>query len=213
MKAILTILLILALTLASCGEPTQNNELTDGENDQGIVSSSNDNAASNTDAPETKDPNAVVIDIPDTKDSAVVIELPKIEYECKLDNGVNITLGSNADEAVKSLIDALGEALDFMEAPSCVHPGNDKVYTFEGFTVTTSPDANGDEYVAELSFLSDSVGFDNGIMIGSSESDVTASFGSEFEESFGVRKYSLDGATLTIIFSDDAVSAMSVSAE
>ncbi len=209
MKAILPLLLILALTLASCGEPTQNNDLTVGENDQGIVSSSNDDASS-----DTKDPNAVVIDIPaDTKDSAVVIELPKSEYECKLDNGVNITLGSNADEAVKALTDALGEALDFMEAPSCVHPGNDKVYTFEGFTVTTSPDANGDEYVAELSFLSDSVGFDNGIMIGSSESDVTASFGSEFEESFGVRKYSLDGATLTIIFSDDAVSAMSVSAE
>lgn len=205
MKKLLPILIILALAIVSCGESAQDNDLsTSGENDQKEVSSSQEDESSDT----TSNSLSVVIDLPETSS-----DVPSEGYECVLDNGAALTIGSSADEAIKALTDLLGEAIDFMEAPSCVHPGNDKVYTFDGFTVTTSPDANGDEYVSELSFLSDAVGFENGIMIGSLESDVTSSFGSDFEEKFGVRKYSLSGAVLTITFTDDAVSALSVSAE
>ncbi len=134
-----------------------------------------------------------------------------VTYDCRLDNGVTVTIGAKAGDVLEALTAKLGKELDYMEAPSCVHPGSDKVYTFDGFSVTSSPDADGNEYIAELTFLSDSAAFENGVMIGSSEADVTAAFGKDFEEKFGVRKYSIDGVLLTITFTDGAVTAMSVS--
>ncbi len=193
--------MILALCLAGCAEApveSQYPETTPG-NANGEVTTSSDKSAETTvsdDSGTTK-----------TSKSAEKSE----PYDCVLDNGVTVTIGAKAADSIKALTDKLGKEIDFMEAASCVHPGNDKVYTFEGFTVTTSPDAKGDEYVAELSFLSDAVGFENGIMIGSSEEDVTAAFGDKYEEKFGVRKYSVNGVTITFTFTDKAVSALSVS--
>ena len=42
------------------------------------------------------------------------------EYPVTLDNGKTITINGAADAAIS----ALGEHIDFMEAPSCVHDGN-----------------------------------------------------------------------------------------
>lgn len=142
-----------------------------------------------------------------------VVDAPvNAAYDVELDCGVTVTIGAEAVGELKKLTDKLGKETDFMEAPSCVHPGNDKVYTFDGFTVTSSPDANGNEYIAEVTFTSDAVGFSNGVMIGSPDVDVTEAFGKDFEEKFGVRTYSTNGVKLTFTFTDGAASAISVSA-
>ncbi|MBE6613297.1 MAG: hypothetical protein E7632_12485, partial [Ruminococcaceae bacterium] len=106
-----------------------------------------------------------------------------------LDSGAVIVIGGAANDTVSKL----GDHIDYMEAPSCVHEGSDKVYTYDGYTVTTSPDAAGNEYVAELALTSDVVALDNGVYIGCTLDEVKAAFGDSFEESFGVCKFTLDG--------------------
>ena len=132
-------------------------------------------------------------------------------YNCKLDNGVTIVIGSVAETAIATLTDTVGEYVDYMEAPSCVHEGSDKVYTYDGFMVSSSPAADGSEFITDVTFTSDAVGLDNGIMIGSSGDDVTAAFGENFEEQFGARKYVSGDITLTITLSDNIVTSMSIS--
>ena len=132
-------------------------------------------------------------------------------YSLKLDNGVTIVIGSDAETAIATLTDTVGEYVDYMEAPSCVHEGSDKVYTYDGFMVSSSPAADGSEFITDVTFTSDAVGLDNGIMIGSSGDDVTAAFGENFEEQFGVRKYVSGDITLTITLSDNIVTSMSIS--
>ena len=126
-------------------------------------------------------------------------------YTCVFDNGISVKLGSPAADALA----ALGDYSDMMEAPSCVHEGFDRVYTYSGlYTVLTSPDAAGNEYVAEISLLSDLVALDvNGayLMIGSAEGDIKAAFGDPAEDAFGVQKYSIDGANVTVTIDGGAV--------
>lgn len=195
------IVLALALTLlTSCGS-TPASDSSDSAADTGDQSAEVTTSAPDTDAPEVTTAAA---------DTTAAVK-SDATFECKLDIGVTVIVGAKADDIIKSLTDALGEPLDYMEAPSCVHEGTDRVYTFDGFTVSTSPDASGTEYVTELSLLSDAVALENDIMIGSPSDDVTAALGSDFEEKFGVRKYSLDGISISITFTDDAVTAFSVS--
>ena len=126
------------------------------------------------------------------------------EYPVTLDNGKTITINGAADAAIS----ALGEHIDFMEAPSCVHDGNDKVYTYDGCTVTTSPDAGGNQYVAELSLISDVVALDNGLYIGCTLAEAKKAFGEEFTESFGVLKYELPGVTISVVAEGDTVTGI-----
>jgi hypothetical protein len=127
-------------------------------------------------------------------------------YTCVFDNGISIKLGSPAADALA----VLGDYSDMMEAPSCVHEGFDRVYTYAGlYTVLTSPDASGAEYIAEISLLSDLVALDVSgtyLMIGSAESDIKAAFGDPAEDAFGVQKYNLDGANLTVTVDGGVVS-------
>ncbi|MBO6053030.1 MAG: hypothetical protein J6Q17_04780 [Clostridia bacterium] len=113
-------------------------------------------------------------------------------YTVKLDNGISITLGAVADDTLA----ALGEPSDVMEAPSCIHTGNDYVYTYSGrFTVTTQPDAAGRERITEITFLSDTIAMtENGtsVMIGSDASVADAAFGEPFESSGGINRYFAD---------------------
>ncbi|MBE6659246.1 MAG: hypothetical protein E7604_12505 [Ruminococcaceae bacterium] len=126
-------------------------------------------------------------------------------YTCVFDNGITLKLGSPAADALA----ALGDYSDMMEASSCVHEGFDRVYTYAGlYTVLTSPDAQGKEYVAEISLLSDLVALDAGgayLMIGSAEADIKAAFGDPVEDAFGVQKYNLDGANVTVTVDGGAV--------
>ncbi|MCR5681573.1 MAG: hypothetical protein K6G29_03900 [Clostridiales bacterium] len=113
-------------------------------------------------------------------------------YTVKLDNGVSITLGAVADDTLA----ALGEPSDVMEAPSCIHTGTDRVYTYSGrLTLTTQPDAAGRDRITEITFLSDAVAMtENGtsVMIGSDASAADAAFGEPYESSGGISRYFAD---------------------
>lgn len=201
MKQTISLLLIAALAAAmvSCGGET----------------GSPSDTASDTTGSDTQTP--TVTETQPTGETAAVTEAvteapeqqttPAVDgYTCVFDNGVTVKLGSPAADALA----ALGDYSDMMEAPSCVHEGFDRVYTYAGlYTVLTSPDASGAEYIAEISLLSDLVALDVSgtyLMIGSAESDIKAAFGDPAEDAFGVQKYNLDGANLTVTVDGGVVS-------
>lgn len=202
MKKILSLLLITALTASviSCGD-SGTADTTDG-------------TGNSTDAPVTE--NITDDNGGDAADTAAATEAvteaptpasPAADgYTCVFDSGISVKLGSPAADALA----LLGDYSDMMEAPSCVHEGYDRVYTYAGlYTVLTSPDASGAEYVAEISLLSDLVALEAGgnfLMIGSPETDIKAAFGDPAEDAFGVQKYNLDGAIVTVTVDGGVVS-------
>ena len=128
-------------------------------------------------------------------------------YTITLDSGLIFKLGDTYDYASANL----GEPVDILEAPNCIREGNDTVYTYNGYSIMTSPDGNGGYFLADFTLLSDAVAFDNGITIGSTAADVDAAYGTDFLDSFGVRTYVLPGASVSIVFNDDTVSAITFS--
>ena len=198
MKKTLSLLLLAALTasMLSCGNDSTTSDSTD--------------SVSGT--PDTAVTEAAVIDgetaaVTEAQTEAPAQNTPAVDgYTCVFDNGISVKLGSPAADALA----VLGDYSDMMEAPSCVHEGFDRVYTYAGlYTVLTSPDASGAEYIAEISLLSDLVALDVSgtyLMIGSAESDIKAAFGDPAEDAFGVQKYNLDGANLTVTVDGGVVS-------
>ena len=198
MKKTLSLLLLAALTasMLSCSNDSTTPDTTD--------------SVSGT--PDTAVTEAAVIDgetaaVTEAQTEAPAQNTPAVDgYTCVFDNGISIKLGSPAADALA----VLGDYSDMMEAPSCVHEGFDRVYTYAGLhTVLTSPDASGAEYIAETSLLSDLVALDVSgtyLMIGSAESDIKAAFGDPAEDAFGVQKYNLDGANLTVTVDGGVVS-------
>ena len=198
MKKTLALLLLAALTasMLSCGNDSTTSDTTD--------------SVSGT--PDTAVTEAAVIDgetaaVTEAQTEAPAQNTTAVDgYTCVFDNGISIKLGSPATDALA----VLGDYSDMMEAPSCVHEGFDRVYTYAGlYTVLTSPDASGAEYIAEISLLSDLVALDVSgtyLMIGSAESDIKAAFGDPAEDAFGVQKYNLDGANLTVTVDGGVVS-------
>ena len=198
MKKTLALLLLAALTasMLSCGNDSTTSDTTDS------VSGTPDTAV--TEAAVIGDETAAVTE---AQTEAPAQNTPAVDgYTCVFDNGISIKLGSPAADALA----VLGDYSDMMEAPSCVHEGFDRVYTYAGlYTVLTSPDASGAEYIAEISLLSDLVALDVSgtyLMIGSAESDIKATFGDPAEDAFGVQKYNLDGANLTVTVDGGVVS-------
>ena len=189
MKTLLSLLILAALTVmtVSCGSD---------------ASVSQDTAA---EVPSVGEVTAAVTDAV----AAPVQTAPAVDgYTCVFDNGISLKLGSPAADALA----LLGDYSDMMEAPSCVHEGFDRVYTYAGlYTVTTMPDAAGNEYVAEISLQSDLVALEaNGayLMIGSAASDVQGAFGEPAEDAFGVQKYNIDGAIVTVTVNGDSVGGL-----
>lgn len=198
MKKTLALLLLAALTasMLSCGNDSTTSDTTDS------VSGTPDTAV--TEAAVIGDETAAVTE---AQTEAPAQNTPAVDgYTCVFDNGISVKLGSPAADALA----VLGDYSDMMEAPSCVHEGFDRVYTYAGlYTVLTSPDASGAEYIAEISLLSDLVALDVSgtyLMIGSAESDIKAAFGDPAEDAFGVQKYNLDGANLTVTVDGGVVS-------
>ena len=198
MKKTLALLLLAALTasMLSCGNDSTTSDSTDS------VSGTPDTAV--TEAAVIGDETAAVTE---AQTEAPTQNTPAVDgYTCVFDNGISVKLGSPAADALA----VLGDYSDMMEAPSCVHEGFDRVYTYAGlYTVLTSPDASGAEYIAEISLLSDLVALDVSgtyLMIGSAESDIKAAFGDPAEDAFGVQKYNLDGANLTVTVDGGVVS-------
>ena len=84
--------------------------------------------------------------------------------------GVNITIGST-----DVVIEELGACVSMSESASCGGiPGNDRVYTYEGFRVKTTPAASGGNEVCQIELTDDSLKTPEGLYIGMSAEDAKA---------------------------------------
>lgn len=120
-----------------------------------------------------------------------------------LADGRSVELGAAADKALA----LLGDYGDMYEAPSCVHEGYDRFYTYDGFSVTTSAGEGGD-IVTEFLIESSACVLSSGITVGSSTEDVTAAYGEDYTESFGTMKYEYDGMTLMVVTDGTSVTSV-----
>jgi len=121
-------------------------------------------------------------------------------YICKFDNGTAIEMGAPAE----AVLGTLGNPLNVAEAPSCIHKGMDRIYTFGGYTLTTSPDAEGTDRIQEIALLSDAVMLEGSVSVGSTLEDAVKLFGSEYTEQFGVIQYTLENVMISIVLDGDS---------
>lgn len=177
MKKILMILILTAVCLftAACGET-----------DTGV----NETTAADT---EKESETVVSGETEKSEDNADTVG----GWVFTLEDGTSITLGGAFPE--------LGEPLSYAEAVSCIHPGMDKVYTYDGFSVTTSPDAGGNDYVSEFALISDSAVLDNGIKIGALKDVVISVFGDGYTDQFGVMQYEFGDTVISAVIEADAI--------
>lgn len=201
MKKLLIILLAVTLVLCvSCSKPAPDE--TTGEDDRDIE------VSLPADAGETAD-DADGADAPDVNgengdDGDSLLTAAPVNYTVRLSDGREIVLGS----AAAPVIEALGEYTDMYEAPSCVHDGFDRVYSYGSFSVTTSPDENGDDIVNEFAIETPGCALDGGLTVGSTTEDMETVFGTDYEESFGFIRYSFSGADASFVTSDGTVSSI-----
>ena len=149
-------------------------------------------AASDNDKETEKADTTDAVNNADTTENADVEE----KFVCKLSNGKDIVIGEALPE--------LGDYIDYSEAPSCVHEGMDKVYTYDGFSVTTVPDAKGNNYVSEVAILSDTVTMNDGLTIGVSKDAVVKTLGEKYTEQFGVMSYAIENANISIVLDENS---------
>lgn len=207
---ILVLVAILLCGAVSCGqkEPaeTENTALTPAESSEGIADNtqSNDETEKDTAKAET----TAVPEETEPENAPVETEAPQMDekgYSCVFDDGTIIELGG----AAEAVLGALGAPLNVAEAPSCIHEGTDRIYSFNGYSVTTSPDGKGTDRVHEVALTSDAVLLENGISIGSPLDAVTAAFGTDYSEQFGVLQYEKENVKISVVLdSDSCVSSL-----
>lgn len=102
-------------------------------------------------------------------------------------------------------IEKLGEASDSFSAPSCAMQGEDKIYTYSGFTLTANSESK-DNSVKLISILltDDSVQTKEGLYIGQTRKDVEKLYGKKKkkENEYIYKKGRME---LSIIFEADKV--------
>lgn len=118
-------------------------------------------------------------------------------------NGTKITLGAEAEP----IIDALGEPRSYTEEPSCAFDGMDKTYYYGSFYLSTYP-MDGKDYIYNLWFADDGVATDEGIRMGSSQSQVENAYGKEYFNGTNSFVLTKGESRLVILIEEDTVSSV-----
>lgn len=110
----------------------------------------------------------------------------------------------SVDAPSEKILEALGEPINYFEAPSCAFVGLDKIYTYSGFEFQTYTE-NDKDYIASFRFLDDTVTTPEGIGLNSSLEDVIAAYGENYRQSFTQYTYTKGGCNLSFILEDNEV--------
>ena len=141
------------------------------------------------DAPENTDGSS--------EDSGVVYS---ITYK-----GVKLTPGGEA----KAAVEAIDEEYAYEEVGSCVGDGKDKRYSYSSIRIETVNN-DGVDYVTAIYLLNDLSSTDEGLTIGSPESDIKAKYGDNCAVENGVYTYTgKDKTVLRVFTKNGAVSSIS----
>lgn len=95
--------------------------------------------------------------------------------------------------------DGLSETIAYMEAASCYFDGLDKVFTYDGYEVTTYPKGDGD-YIQSINITSDAIKTDKGIGVGSTPAQLEAAYGKDYTVSGKMYEYYQDDTKYMYFF-------------
>ena len=115
-------------------------------------------------------------------------------------NGTTIAMNEKAE----SILEDLGESIDYFEAESCAFEGLDKIYTYSGFELNTY-EIDGVDYVASVLLLDDSVSTKEGIYLYSNLNDVLSTYGNNYTKNLGMYTYELNKSKISFLVEDDEV--------
>lgn len=118
-------------------------------------------------------------------------------------NGVTVSV----DADMAPVLEALGEPSKYFESASCAFEGLDKFYTYSSFEIETYPQGEKD-YVSTIVLKDDAVSTAENIYIGSSLTDVTNAYGTDYTEQGSMLVYYKDGMKLCIFVENDAVTSI-----
>lgn len=180
------LLLALAFVFTGCGKESTNNGDTDTTPTP--VEQQNNQGSGNNDTQNNKvtEPKGYVF-----------------EY-----NGVKVGM----DMEAAPIIEALGEANTYFEAPSCAFEGLDKTYGYGSFELDTY-ELNGKDYIAAVFFCDDLIETPEGVALFETKADMTAAYGEDFKEEFGMLVYEKEGMKLKFILEGDEITSIEYSSK
>lgn len=190
MKKIFTLFLslLLVLSLAACGSKDDGQPSAGGPNAAPPAADQTDSAQEPAGAPDGAAPQTPAGPAP----------TPKAESRYVLTYR-GCALPANADFA--PLLAYLGDPANYFEAESCAFDGLDKTYTYDGVEIITYPDGDVDR-ISSVRILTGDVATPEGITIGSTPEDVTAAYGTEYDELGQQYTYEDGDCLLSVLFQD-----------
>lgn len=111
------------------------------------------------------------------------------------------------DSPADSVLEQLGDANSYFEAPSCAFNGIDKIYTYNSFELDTYP-IEGEDFISSVLFKDDSITTMEGIGIGDSLEKLIETYGENLIEENGMVVYCKAGMKLCFILEDDFISSI-----
>lgn len=115
-------------------------------------------------------------------------------------NGVTVGI----DMEAAPIIESLGEADSYFEAPSCAFEGLDKMYTYGSFEIDTY-EQNGKDYVSGILFKDDMIATPEGVSLFMTKADVVKAYGETYTEEHSMLVYEKDGMKLKFLIEDDEI--------
>ena len=111
------------------------------------------------------------------------------------------------DAEASAVLEQLGEANSYFEAPSCAFEGIDKMYTYGSFELDTYPTGDKD-YISAVIFKDDTITTPEGVGIGDSREKLTEAYGDGGSEEAGMIVYRKDDMKLCFIIQDDSIASI-----
>lgn len=124
-------------------------------------------------------------------------------YRFKLANQ-EITMGQEA----KAIIAKLGTPKDQYSSPSCAFVGEDTVYDYGNYQITTFV-SEGVEKFTGVYLIDKTISTKEGVRIGSSFDEMIAAYGDKYVESYGSYTYSLGATDLSFVIADKVITSIS----
>lgn len=117
----------------------------------------------------------------------------------------NVVVEIDAEAA--PIIEKLGEANSYFEAPSCAFEGIDKMYGYHSFEVDTYPLKDKD-YISAIIFKDDTITTAEGVGIGDTIDKVTEIYGNDGSNEDGMLVFEKDKVKLCFIVQDNSVASI-----
>lgn len=125
----------------------------------------------------------------------------KFEFEIR---SQTIVIGSE----VKNAIQNIGTPLTQFSSPSCAFTGDDTVYDYGSYQITTY-DANGTEIFTGVYIMDTSISTKEGVKIGDLLEDMKRVYGEDYVENYGAYTYTSGRTDLSFVIVNNVITSIS----